>query len=102
MPTICATALRPRLVQDEDAKERSGKEWRGHDLMFGTRYGTSIEPRNFNRPWDRRCEKAGVRKITVHDARRTCGTLLADRRAFPRRHASDKTRAALKKLGDTL
>jgi integrase len=37
-----------------------------------------IEPRNFNRSWNARCAKAGVRKITVHDGRRTCATLLVD------------------------
>jgi len=90
-------------------------------LVFTTRYGTPIEPRNFNRSYDMRIKKAGVRRITVHDARRTCGTLLADLDVHPRvamqilRHAqfsltmeiytqvSDKaTRDALKKLGESL
>jgi integrase len=83
--------------------------------VFTTRYGTPIEPRNFNRSWDSRIRKAGVRKITVHDGRRSCGTLLADLDVHPRvamqilRHAqfsltmeiytmasSAATRAALK------
>ncbi|GAB3174140.1 phage integrase family protein [Micromonospora palomenae] len=86
-----------------------------------TRYGTPIEPRNFQRSWQTRCEKAGVRPITVHDARRTCATLLADLDVHPRvamqvlRHArfsvtmeiytqvsSKATREALKRLGDSL
>ena len=89
--------------------------------MFTTRYGTPIEPRNFNRSWGTRCAKAGVRKITVHDGRRSCGTLLADLDVHPRvamqilRHAdfsltmeiytlasSAATRTALKRLGDSL
>ena len=95
----------------------------GHDtgLVFTTRHGTPIEPRNFNRYWDRRCVKAEVRRITVHDARRTCGTLLADLDVHPRvameilRHAqfsltmeiytqvsSAQTREALRKLGESL
>lgn len=80
-----------------------------------------FEPRNFNRSWDARCAKAGVRKITVHDGRRTCATLLVDLDVHPRqvmqilRHAqiavtmenyaqasSKATRAALKQLGDSL
>jgi hypothetical protein len=36
------------------------------------------QPRNFNRYWDRRCDLAGVRRITIRDARRTCASLLAD------------------------
>ena len=89
--------------------------------MFTTRYGTPIEPRNLNRSWTVRCVKAGVRTITVHDGRRSCGTLLADLDVHPRvamqilRHArftltmeiytmasSKATRAALKRLGDSL
>jgi len=89
--------------------------------VFASRLGTPIEPRNFNRSWDARIARAGVRKITLHDARRTCASLLADLDVHPRvamqimRHAefsitmeiytkvSDKgTRDALKKLGDSL
>jgi integrase len=70
---------------------------------------------------DARCRTAGVRKITVHDARRTCGSLPADLNVHPRvatrilRHAqfaitmeiytevsTKSTRDALKKLGDSL
>jgi integrase len=90
-------------------------------LIFTTRYGTPIEPRNFKRSWDCRCRRADVRKITPHDGRRTCGTLLADLDIHPRvamailRHAqfsitmeiysqafSKETREALKRLGESL
>jgi integrase len=83
--------------------------------------GHSIEPRNFNRSWNTRYRNAGVRKITVHDGRRTCVTLLVNLDVHPRevmqilRHAqiavtreiyaqasSKATRAALKRLGDSL
>jgi integrase len=86
--------------------------------VFTTRYGTPIEPRNLNRAWDTRCAKAGIRKITIHDGRRSCGTLLA---VHPRvaiqilGHAqfsltmkiytlasSKATRDALKRLGESL
>ncbi len=71
--------------------------------------------------WDRRCDAAGVRRITVRDARRTCASLLADLDVHPRvamqilRHAqfaitmeiytvvsSAATRDALKRLGRAL
>ncbi len=80
-----------------------------------------MEPRNFNRAFSARCEKAGVRTITVHDARRTCATLLVDLDIHPRvimqilRHAqfavtmeiyarasSRSTQEALRKLGESL
>ncbi len=89
--------------------------------MFTTRYGTSIEPRNFTRSFGYRIGKAGVRRITVHGTRKTCGTLLAALDVHPRvamqilRHSrisvtmeiyteatSEATREALRKLGHTL
>ncbi|RZU76058.1 RNA polymerase sigma factor (sigma-70 family) [Micromonospora kangleipakensis] len=60
-----------------------GPEWQDSPLVFTTRHGTPIEPRNFNRAWER-CRRAGVRRITVHDARRTCASLLVDLDVHPR------------------
>ncbi|MFG1609292.1 tyrosine-type recombinase/integrase [Actinoplanes sp. NPDC049265] len=121
LPPICAVALRQRHLDIERDREEAGPLWHGIQLLFTTRFGTPIEPRNFNRYWDRRCAKAGVPRITVRDARRTCGSLLADLDVHPRvamqilRHArfsvtmeiytavsSKKTRDALKRLGESL
>ena len=85
------------------------------------RYGLPVEPRNFNRSYDSRIQRAGVPKITVHDARRTCASLLVDLDVHPRiamailRHAdfsitmevysqvsSEATRDALRRLGESL
>ena len=41
-------------------------------------------PRNFNRSFDYRIGKAGVRRITVHGTRKTCGSLLAALDVHPR------------------
>ena len=125
--TATASAEGPSLVQrrstaaKDDARRIAGVEWQGSTLLFTSKYGTPVEPRTFNRAWDRRCLRAGVRKITVHDARRTCATLLVDLDVHPRiimqvlRHAevsvtmeiysqasSDATREALKRLGESL
>jgi integrase len=99
----------------------AGDAWQGSGFMASSRYGSPIDPRNFNRAWDTRVTAAGVRRITVHDARRTCATLLADLEVHPRvamqimRHAdfamtmeiytkvsSKATRDALRKLGESL
>ncbi len=120
-PAIVGTALRARLAYRDRDKQDAADAWQVHGLMFTTKYGTPIEPRNFDRSWHTRIAKAGVPKITVHDGRRTCGSLLADLDVHPRvamailRHAqfaitmeiytevSDTaTRAGLKKLGDSL
>ena len=121
LPDICTTALKLRHQRQDEEQVWCGSAWQGDGLVFTTRYGTPIEPRNFNRSWDARCAKAGVRTITVHDGRRSCGTLLADLDVHPRvamqilRHtdfsltmeiytlaSSAATRAALKRLGDSL
>jgi hypothetical protein len=48
------------------------------------RHGTPVDPRTLNRRFGARCEAAGVRAMTVHDARRTCATLLVDLDVHPR------------------
>jgi integrase len=121
LPDICLAALRLRRDEQEVAREQAGGRWRESDLVFTTRWGTPIEPRNFNRSFDARCAKAGVPRIRVHDTRHTCASLLAALDVHPRvamrilRHAQiamtmevytevpdEVTRAALKKLGDSL
>jgi integrase len=121
LPDICLTALHLRRARRDEARSTAGKAWQETDLVFTTRYGTPIEPRNFQRSWQARCDRAGVRSITVHDARHTCATLLADLDVHPRvamrilRHArfsvtmeiytqvtSTATRDALNRLGDSL
>jgi integrase len=49
----------------------------GHSgLVFATKTGQPIEPRNYTRSFKRICEKAAVRAIRVHDMRHTAATLL--------------------------
>ena len=121
LPDLFIAALKLRMQQRDADKERAGRDWLGTGLVFITRYGTPIEPRNFNRSFDRRIARANVPKITVHGARKTCGSLLATLDAHPRvamqilRHSkiavtmeiytgvpSEATRSALRKLGKWL
>jgi len=113
--------LRLRGIEQDAAQGKAGQTWRSTNLVFTTRYGTPIEPRNFSRSYDLRITKAQVRRTTVHDARRTCGSLLADLDMHPRvamqilrrarfsitmeiytRVSSDRTRDALKRLSESL
>ena len=121
LPGICVTALRLRQKAQDEVQAAADADWIDTGLVFTTRAGTPFEPRNFNRSFDTRCARAGVRRITVHDTRRTCATLLAALDVHPRvamrilRHAqidvtmnvytevSDaKTLQALKRLGEQL
>jgi hypothetical protein len=53
-------------------------------LVFTTRAGSPIDPRNVNRSFERSCAQSGVRRIPVHDTRHTCGSLLAALDVHPR------------------
>jgi integrase len=115
------TALWLRRQQQDADREHAGDRWSRTGLVFTTRFGTPIEPRNFTRSFDRRIEKANVRRITVHGTRKSCGSLLAALDVHPRvamqilRHSkiaitmeiytevvSSATREALRKLGAQL
>jgi integrase len=122
LPDLCVAALKLRQQQQRDTeREHASRGWIDTGLVFTTRHGTPIEPRNFTRSFNRRIAKAGVPKITVRGTRKTCGSLLAALEVHRRvamqilRHSkiavtmeiysevlSAATRAALKKLGQWL
>ena len=82
MPDIVAAALMIRRTQQDGEREAAGEIWQQTNdmpsLVFTGRYGTPIDPRTLNRKFTARCVAAGVRRLTVHDARHTCATLLVD------------------------
>ena len=114
--------MRHRLAHTQDeARKAAGHGWIDNGLVFTTRYGTPIEPRNFNRGFDRLITAARVPRITVHGTSKTRASLLAALDVHPRvamrilRHSkinvtmeiytettSEATREALRKLGDWL
>jgi integrase len=121
LPQICIAALQTRQKEQAQSQAAMGESWSGTGFVITSRAGTAFEPRNFNRRFETRCRKAGVRQITVHTTRKTCATLLAALDVHPRvamrilRHAqidvtmevytevSDKqTLKALKRLGKQL
>ncbi|MEU1805996.1 tyrosine-type recombinase/integrase [Streptomyces sp. NPDC019937] len=121
LPDICIAALQVRRKEQEAAKQTAGELWTESDFVLTTRYGTPIEPRNFNRSFADRSSKAGIRRIRLHDTRHTCGSLLAALDVHPRiamqilRHSkiavtmeiythvpSEATRKALRRLGKHL
>ena len=117
MPELCVTALMLRHERQSAEHERAGDAWIETGLVFTTRRGTPLEPRNF----DRRIVNADVPRITRHSTRKTCGSLLAALDVHPRvamqilRHSrvaitmeiytevpSTATREALRRLGQWL
>ena len=121
LPELCVTALKARKRRQDADRARAGDGWVDTGLVFTTRHGTPIEPRNFGRSFDRCIIAARVPRITVHGTRKTCASLLAALDVHPRvamrilRHSkiavtmeiyteapSDATRDALRKLSDWL
>ena len=52
--------------------------------MLTTKYGLPIDPRNFQRRFKDRAEKAGAPVVSVHSTRRTCASLLVELDVHPR------------------
>ncbi len=59
-------------------------EWTVRDLVFTTRTGRPVEPRNLARSFRRITASAGQRPIRLHDLRHTTATLLKDLGVPPR------------------
>jgi integrase len=50
--------------------------WTDTALVFTTRTGLPVEPRNFNRSFARVCDDNGIRRVKVHVLRHTTASLL--------------------------
>ena len=69
-----------KLQVDRQAAYRvdMGSAWPDSGLVFTTRTGRPIEPRNLVRSFRRICDSSGIRVIKVHHLRHTVGSLLKD------------------------
>nr|WP_240197784.1 site-specific integrase [Nonomuraea lactucae] len=81
---LCVSALRDRQKIQQKARDEAGDRWQETGLVFTTRWGTAVEPRNFNRSFAMHCRNADVPRIRVHDTRHTCASLLAALDVHPR------------------
>lgn len=80
------TTAREALMRQRDkkaaARSAAGNEWVGSgtndELVFTTRTGSPIEPRNLYRSFHRILEKDGIRRIKLHELRHTNGTTQKD------------------------
>jgi integrase len=64
-------------LRHEVGEARRG-DFTGAELVFTTKVGTPIEPRNFLRDFQAVCDRHGLRRIKVHDLRDTNGTIQKD------------------------
>jgi integrase len=68
---------RDALIHQEDMRLLGGPatDWTPHDLVFVTKSGYPVEPRNLARSFERSTGHAKLRPIRLHDLRHTTATL---------------------------
>lgn len=73
---LARTALAARQADQEADRVRLGSAWTDTGLVFTTRTGRPVEPRNLVRSFVRLCRSSGIRSISVHTLRKVVATLL--------------------------
>jgi integrase len=76
LPKPLVRVLRDHRNRQLEERSEAGKDWRETGLVFATKFGGPIEPRNVNRMFAALCDRAEVRHVRVHDLRHSCATLL--------------------------
>jgi integrase len=121
LPEITWLALLDHQEHQRAEREKTGSRRTDHGLVFPSRFGTPIEPRNLNRHFDHLRDKIGMPAVRLHDLRHTMVTLLLELGVPPHtvqalaRHADiditmriyahanlDSMRSAAKQLDDRL
>ena len=78
-------ALKLRHEQQETDRLAAGIEfWEDWGLVFTTRFGTPLSPRNDYRDFRRLVGAAGLRRVRLHDLRHTAASLMLAQGVSPR------------------
>ncbi len=75
---LAREALEGQAAQQAAHRTDMGSAWPATDLVFTTRTGRPVEPRNLVRSFRRICDDNKIRIIKVHHLRHTVGSLLKD------------------------
>jgi integrase len=84
IPDLVRAALLRRQQRQALDKEAFGRAWIDTGLMFSTRSGLPVEPRNLVRSFRRICDRNKIRVIKVHHLRHTAASLLKQLHVPPR------------------
>src|SRR5215212_9701813 len=78
-------ALKRHLAHQAEKRLKVGSLYRDQDLVFAGEGGNPINPSNLrNRSFKPLLERAGLPRITFHDLRHTCASLLFQRNVHPK------------------
>ncbi len=75
---LAREALEGQAAQQVAHRADMGSAWPATDLVFTTRTGRPVEPRNFVRSFRRICDSNKLRTIKVHHLRHVVASLLKD------------------------
>jgi integrase len=81
---LASTALAERRERQAEDRAALGPSWADTGLIFTTRTGRAVEPRNLVRSFTRICEDNDLRQIRLHALRHTTASLLKDLKVPPR------------------
>jgi integrase len=76
LPDSLVSKLREHRTRQLEEKMLAGPNWRDTGLVFTTRLGTPIDPRNVKRRFDALLKNAKLAHYRVHDLRHFCASLL--------------------------
>ncbi|WP_225724693.1 MULTISPECIES: site-specific integrase [unclassified Nocardia] len=76
IPAPLIPILRQHRKNQLEERFAAGDQWQESGLIFTTKLGRPIEPRNVNRMFAKLLEKARVRPVRVQDLRHSCATVL--------------------------
>jgi integrase len=84
VPALARAALLIRQQQHATDRTAFGRAWTDTGLVFTTRSGVPVEPRNLVRSFRRICDRNKIRLIKAHHLRHTTASLLKQLRVPPR------------------
>jgi integrase len=84
IPSLAHAALLMRKERQATDSEAFGRAWQDTGLVFSTRSGHPVEPRNLDRSFRRICDHHKIRVIKVHHLRHTTASLLKKLHVPPR------------------
>ena len=83
LPSAVVEAMRAHKQSQADRREAAGEEWHDSGLVFTTRTGGPIHPRNDYRSFQALLTRAGLRRVRLHDLRHTAASLLLEQGVHP-------------------
>jgi len=90
---LAAHALADRREAQQRDRERLGAAWADTGLIFTTKTGRPVEPRNLVRSFACICDDNGICRIRVHVLRHTTASLL---RSLPYRRGTLRSSSAMR------